>query len=297
MFLVSVPATSANVGAGFDCLGLALSMRGNFTFRPLEHGLVIKGCDPKYCTKDNLVYLAFERTMNFIGTPISGVEITIDCAIPLQRGLGSSAACIAAGAFGANALSGFPLSKETLFAICTEMEGHPDNVAPAIFGGLTLSFMNGDSPIAVPYSVHESLHFMAVVPETTISTNEARTILPKQLSYQDAVFNIGHCAAFLKGLETGNADLIRLAAGDRLHEPYRKQLIPEYDRAAQLCEQYQALSLLISGSGSTLLMISDTEECLRNIEQQLQRDFPSITCHFLCVEQEGTIVTEQSPNE
>ena len=291
MFLVSVPATSANVGAGFDCLGLALSLRGNFTFRSLPNDVIIKGCEPAYCTKDNLVYLAFERTMNFIGKSISGVEIIIDCEIPLQRGLGSSAVCIVAGAFGANALAGFPLSNEELFAICTDMEGHPDNVGPAIFGGLTLSYMSDEHPIIVPYQVHESLHFMAVVPETTVSTHDARAILPKELSYQDAVFNIGHCAAFLKGLETGNTALIRSSAGDRLHEPYRKQLIPEYDPLFALCKAHNALALLISGSGSTMLVISDKKETLDSIEKDILKTC-SVTCHQLQVEQEGVIVTE-----
>ena len=171
------------------------------------------------------------------------------------------------------------------------MEGHPDNVGPAIFGGLTLSYMSEDHPIMVPYQVHDSLHFMAVVPETTVSTHDARAILPKELSYKDAVFNIGHCAAFLKGLETGNTALIRSSAGDRLHEPYRKQLIPEYEPLLSLCKAYNALALLISGSGSTMLVISDKKESLDSIEQDIKKTC-SVTCHQLQVEQEGVIVTE-----
>lgn len=291
MFLVSVPATSANVGAGFDCLGLALSMRGNFIFRQIDQGVSIKGCDKSYCNEDNLVYVAFKKTVESIQGSISGVEITIDCNIPLQRGLGSSAVCIVAGCVGANALLGFPLSLDDIFAICTEIEGHPDNVSPAIFGGLTLSFMSNGTPITIPYEVHPSLHFMAVVPKTTISTKEARAILPKQLSYEDAVFNIGHCAGFLRGLETGNPDLIKISCGDRLHEPYRKQLIPEYEPLHKLCQQFHALALLISGSGSTMLVISDTSHSLEQIKQKLSLTC-DVTCHLLSVEQKGVIVKE-----
>ncbi|MBO8463509.1 MAG: homoserine kinase [Firmicutes bacterium] len=291
MFLVSVPATSANVGAGFDCLGLALSMRGNFTFKKIEDGFMIKGCEKAYCNEDNLVYVAFKKTVEAAKQSLFGVEITIDCDIPLKRGLGSSAACIVAGCVGANALLGFPFSKEQLFAICTEMEGHPDNVAPALFGGLTLSFMKENTPILVPYHIHKSLQFMAVVPNTTVSTEEARKILPKQLSYTDAVFNIGHCAAFLRGLETGDTQLIKSAFGDRLHEPYRKQLIPEYPLLEQLCRRFDALALLISGSGSTMLIISNETKNLKQIEQELSK-VSDAACHHLKVEQEGALVKE-----
>lgn len=293
MFLVSVPATSANVGAGFDCLGLALSMRGNFTFKKIEDGFIINGCDEAYCNEDNLVYVAFKKTVQATKQPLFGVEITIDCDIPLQRGLGSSAACIVAGCVGANALLGFPFSNEQLFAICTEMEGHPDNVAPALFGGLTLSFMSDTTPIMVPYQVHKSLQFMAVVPKTTVSTHDAREILPKQLSYADAVFNIGHCAAFLRGLETGDTQLIKTALGDRLHEPYRKQLIPEYSLLEQLCHRFGALALLISGSGSTMLVIGDKSSVLEQIEQELS-NVSDAKCHHLQVEQKGALVKEIS---
>ena len=291
MFVVSVPATSANVGAGFDCLGLALSMRGNFTFKKIVEGVSIKGCDQAYCNEDNLVYLALKKTVESANQPLFGVEITIDCDIPLQRGLGSSAACIVAGCVGANALLGFPFSKDELFAICTEMEGHPDNVAPALFGGLTLSFMNAEKPVMVPYHVHESLHFMAVVPSTTVSTHAAREILPTSLNYSDAVFNIGHCAAFLRGLETGDSNLIREAFGDRLHEPYRKQLIPEYPILEEICHRIDALSLLISGSGSTMLVISNEITILNQIQDEVTA-VCDVKCHHLSVEKEGAIVNE-----
>lgn len=292
MVIVSVPATSANVGPGFDCMGLALSMRGTFTFRKMESGIIIKGCDAAYCNEENLVYQTFFKTMTAIGETIQGIEITIDCDIPLQRGLGSSAACIAAGAAGANALFGNPLSMEELFAICTEMEGHPDNVAPALFGGLTVSFMEDHHPVLVPYQVHETFHFMAVVPEATISTQAAREILPKQLSYPDAVFNIGHCAAFLKAMETGNSELLSNACHDRLHEPYRKQLIPEYHEIESLCKTHGALTMLISGSGSTMLIISDQSSILDNIQNAIETVSLHVTCHPLQVESKGIIIKE-----
>lgn len=292
MFVVSVPATSANVGAGFDCLGLALSMRGNFTFKKMDEGLSIKGCDKAYCNEENLVYVAFKKTVEAANVPLFGVEITIDCEIPLQRGLGSSAACIVAGCVGANALLGFPLSNEKLFSICTEMEGHPDNVAPALFGGLTLSFMCDGKPIMVPYQVHSSLQFMAVVPTTTVSTHDAREILPFTLTYSDAVFNIGHCAAFLRGLEMGDEALIQNAVGDRLHEPYRKQLIPEYPILEELCHRFGALALLISGSGSTMLVISNKKEILEQIQNELSL-VSTAKCHHLQVEKQGAIVEER----
>lgn len=292
MFRVTVPATSANVGAGFDCLGLALSMRGTFTFQKrTEQGVKITGCALDYCNEDNLVYVAFQTALKKANHPTFGVEINIDCDLPLKRGLGSSAACIVAGCVGANALMGFPLTTQDIFSIATEMEGHPDNVAPAIFGGLTLSFMKDNEPIMVPYNVSSNLHFMAVVPPTTISTNEAREILPTEVSYADAIFNVSHCAAFLRGLETGNVTLIKQAWGDRLHEPYRKQLIPEYNQLEALCKEHQALALLISGSGSTMLVIADNKYCLSKIEEKLTTT-TDVVCHHVTVEKNGFIVEE-----
>lgn len=290
MFQVTVPATSANVGAGFDCLGLALSMRGSFLFKKrTDQEVKIVGCDPMYCNKDNLVYIAFQTTLKKANHPNFGVEIDIDCNLPLKRGLGSSAACIVAGCVGANALMGFPLTTQDIFSIATEMEGHPDNVAPAIFGGLTLSFMKDNEPIMVPYNVSSNLHFMVVVPPTTISTQEAREILPTEVSYTDAIFNVSHCAAFLRGLETGDATLIKQAWGDRLHEPYRKKLIPEYDQLEKLCHEYQALALLISGSGSTMLVIADNQYSLSQIEEKITST-TDVVCHHVRVEKEGVIL-------
>lgn len=291
MVTIRVPATSANVGAGFDCMGLALSMYGTFTFREIEKKIVIRGCDPFYCNEQNLVYQSFQKVLEQLDKKISGVEIGVDCTIPLQRGLGSSAVCIVAGVCGANTLLGNPLSKQEVFALCTKIEGHPDNVAPALFGGLTISFAEHGQPIAVKYDVNHRLCFLAIVPSQTISTKKARSILPKQLSYEDAVFNIGHCCAFLKAMETGNSRLLKQACHDRLHEPYRKQWIPHYEEIQNLCEQCGALSLVISGSGSTLLAIADQCSVLETIQTKLRAKAFAITCYPLHVEPNGVCIT------
>jgi homoserine kinase len=229
MVRVTVPATTANIGPGFDTLGLALNLYNKYTFEEIEKGLLIEGCPEVYRNENNLVYKSFMAAAAEIGKNVKGLKISMKTDIPVSRGLGSSSACIVGGVFGANALLKGNLSKDELFRIAVRIEGHPDNVAPAVFGGLTASIVEDGIPYVSSYKISHKLKFCALIPDFETSTCEARKILPSQVSYQDAVFNVSRVAVLLKALEEGNTNIIGKSLKDRLHQMYRKTMICEYD--------------------------------------------------------------------
>ena len=255
MIRVKVPATSANLGVGFDCMGLALDWQGVFTFRFDGPEFMISGCPKAYQNKDNLVYHAFARTLMALGKRVPVVQIHIDTPIPVARGLGSSASCIVAGVLGAVAYSGQKLPLQELLRLATLLEHHPDNVAPALYGSLCASFMENGMPYTAQFAVHEKFRFVTIIPDYEVRTEDARRILPSDMSYADAIYQMGRCATLGKALERGDEEMVRHACIDRMQEPYRSRLIPEYDEVKRLCMDLGALAFVISGSGSTMLAV------------------------------------------
>lgn len=293
MIEVRVPATSANLGPGFDCMGLALNTYAYFRFSLQEQGLTITGCNTRWQTEENLVYQGFQKTLAYMGESVSGLCIEIDAAgVPEARGLGSSAVCIVAGAIAANAFFQNRLNKYEIFEICTAMEGHPDNVAPAIFGSLTVSFMEDDKPNMIRYLVNQDIRFCAIIPDYPTLTQEARAVLPSTLSYEDAIYNVGRCAALAKALEIGNPMIIKNACKDKMHQPYRKQLIKEYDEIQSLCDAQDALALYISGSGSTMMAIMDHPAKTNALIKSIKDAYPTWEVTVLDVDLKGAIVKE-----
>lgn len=256
MITVRVPATTANIGPGFDTLGIAFKLYAYFSFKIMENGVKIKGCDEKYKNESNLVYTSFKKTLEILNYKITGVEIDIKSDIPESRGLGSSAACIVGGVMGANILAGSPLSKDEVFKIANEIEGHPDNIAPAIYGGLRASLVEDEIPYSVRYDIDEKLCFYALIPDFELSTSEARKVLPKMIPYKDAIYNVSRVSVLLKALEKGDEELIKKALEDKLHQQYRSSLIDEYERVKEICEKYGNVGFFISGAGPTLMNLS-----------------------------------------
>lgn len=271
---IRVPATTANIGPGFDCLGLALSLYNEVTFRRSGEELLITGCPPAYSGADNLAYRAYLAVADRLGQRVEGLHIHINARIPISRGLGSSASLLAAGALGANALFGSPLSREELLAITTAIEGHPDNLAPAFFGGLVASTLEGDRPVFARFSLHSSWRLIALIPDFPLSTSQARRVLPRQVPIGDAVFNTAHALLLIKALETGDGELLSHALQDRLHQPFRKDLICDYAAVRELVTGAGG-ALCISGAGPTLLGI--TKEA--GLVQLLARELPLRTRH------------------
>ena len=261
-FRVSVPATTANIGPGFDCLGAALTRYNQFTFAPAlgEETLqiTVQGQDRDRVTTapSNLAYVAFQKFFQAIGQPVPALRLQIDLNVPLARGMGSSSTAIVGGILGANAMAGQPLDAQALADLATKIEGHPDNVVPALLGGCRLATMN-DAGVTTLCEVawHPDILPILVVPAFEISTAQARAVLPTEYSRADAVYTMGHLGLLIQALATGNGDWLRTAIGDRIHEPYRKSLIPGYDVVTQAAHDAGAYGVTISGAGPTLLAL------------------------------------------
>lgn len=269
---VRVPATTANLGPGFDAFGCALSLHTDVTFEETERGLEITGCDEAYTGPDNLAYTAYCAVLASLSEEVRGVKIHIDAQIPIGRGLGSSAALLVAGAIGANVLRGNKLSTQGLLNITNAMEGHPDNLAPAFCGGLTASMVDNGLPVTVNFPLHPDWEILALVPDFELATTFARSVLPKDYHRSDAVYNISHGAMVLKALELGDEKLLRNAMQDKIHQPYRKKLIPDYEAIEALVRTTGA-AFCLSGAGPTLLCITLD----KGLQKKLEAKLPGIT--------------------
>jgi len=255
MVSIKVNATSANLCVGFDVLGLALDISNTFTFEKSKE-FSFEGFEKEYLTiNNNMVYDSYIEVFKRLNKEIIPVKITFKGDIPVSRGLGSSSSLIVAGVFGANKILNNPLTKEELFDICANLEGHPDNVGPAIYGNLVASYKKDDKFIPNIYNVSDKLKFMVVIPNYKIKTREARGVLPKELGYSDIVNNLSRIVNLPKAFNDGNVELIKDLFIDKLHEPYRKKLIKEYETIRKLCDK-KDVAFSISGSGSTMLIIS-----------------------------------------
>ncbi len=265
MIKFKVPATTANIGPGFDCLGLAFSFYNEYRIEKSDK-MLMEGCKPKYNTKDSLFNKAFEATMKVLKKKGSYHAIETP-NVPSSRGLGSSANVIVAGCKTANILYGNnKLSDYDIFQIATIIEGHPDNVAPAIFGGLTASVkLNNGKYYCKKYNVSKNLYFSVLIPDFKTSTEMARKLLPKKYSKEDAVSTISHSILIIEALRSGNYELLKTVCKDVIHEPYRKKLIPDYDYIKKTVEKNGDAVLLISGSGPTLLVISNKNNFSKNL--------------------------------
>ena len=265
---VRVPATTANLGPGFDAFGCALSLYTDVTFEETDSGLEITGCEEAYTGPDNMAYTSFCAVLASMSEEVKGVKIHIESQIPICRGLGSSAALLVAGAIGANVLRGNRLSTQGLLNITNAMEGHPDNLAPAFYGGLTASMVDNGLPVTVNFPLHPDWEILALVPDFTLPTTKARAALPAQLPREDAVYNIAHGAMVLKALELGDEKLLRNAMQDRLHQPYRKSMIADYEKIEALVRTMGA-AFCLSGAGPTLLCITRDKGLQAKLETKL----------------------------
>lgn len=252
----TVPATTANLGPGFDCLGLALSLTNQVTFNVIGDGLSIKvygeGAESIPTDNTNLVFRSADRLFEQVGRRPPGLEIIQRNQIPVSSGLGSSAAAVLAGILAANTLLGFPLTDSELLTLATEIEGHPDNVTPAFYGGLTLSLFDGEELIVEHIPVPD-MTVVVVLPAFYLPTIEARTALPAQVPISDAVYNASRVGLLVRALETGDYSRFRIAMQDKLHQPYRMGLIPGMEAAFKGAIEAGAASVALSGAGPALI--------------------------------------------
>ncbi len=288
---VRVPASSANLGPGFDCFGIAWKLYNEIEFIPDVSSLKITGCPADYQNENNLCYRAYCAALNYCELPEKPVEINfLKNEIPISRGLGSSAALIVSGVTAANELNNLKLSKNELLSIATEIEGHPDNIAPALFGGFTASAMDKALALSVSYPLSSKLHFTAIIPDFELSTELSRSVLPDMVSKSDAVFNISRSALLIKALEDGNFVLLSTALQDKLHQKYRFRLIDGFDEVKECAMRCGAAGICISGAGSTLLCISDCETFTDEMRAEMHKIFPNWSIISLQCDSDGAAI-------
>lgn len=288
---VRVPASSANLGPGFDCFGIAWQLYDLLSFSFGGSGLEISGCPEKYRNSENLAYRGFEAVRAACGAELRPLKIDfLDSAIPVSRGLGSSAALIAGGAAAANVLYGLDLSRQELLDIVTPVEGHPDNLAPCLFGGFTASTMAGGKALTAPYPLSEKLRFTVLVPDFELSTHESRGVLPQSVPRVDAVFNVSRTALLIKALELGDREMLAPCLEDKLHQPFRFALIKGYDTALKLARAHDVWGMCISGAGSTLLCVSDRADFADSLRPDIERALPGWRVIPVEPENEGCVI-------
>ena len=265
--VVDVPATTATIGPGFDCLGAALDFNHRFTMR-LIYGdgerfeFIFEGQEGSHLRggPDNLVYRAAQRVWKAAGQEPVAIEARVRLAVPPARGLGSSATAIVAGLVGANALVGEPLSREKLLELAIDIEGHPDNVVPSLLGGLCMTAKAASQRWrVVRCEWMHSIKAVVAIPAIRLSTSEARRAMPKSVPIGDAVVNLGALTLLLQGLRTGNGDLISDGMHDRLHEPYRWRLIKGGQDVKEAALAAGAWGCAISGAGPCILALCAEE--------------------------------------
>lgn len=265
MIKITVPASSANLGAGFDALGLALTLYNRVWMEEPPDGSPespvcrIESVDGTAIPTDesNKIYATAKGLYERMGRPFRGLHIRQENNIPMTRGLGSSSACLAAGLLGANTLLGSPLTQADLCDLAAALEGHPDNVAPALLGGLVTAVMDGGRVHTVSVPVSGRFRFAVFIPGFELETEVARGVLPSRVSRQDAVYNLSRAALMTASLFSGNLDNLRVAAQDRLHQPYRLPLIPGADRVFFTAYGLGAYAVAVSGAGPSVLAILD----------------------------------------
>lgn len=277
MIKIRVPATSANLGPGFDSLGLALDIYNYFTF---EEG---------HSDEDNLVYEAYRNTFTKMGKVFVPVKISIKDGIPISRGLGSSAACIVAGVMGALEVMNVPINKEQVLEIATEIEGHPDNVAPAIYGGLCASAMDSGRVYTNNIDIDGSYGFLTIIPDFTLSTAVSRSVLPKEISFKDGTSNISRVSLLIAALISGRDDLIKIGVQDTFHQPYRGNLITGFKEVIDNAYKLGALGCYLSGAGPTIICITriNNYEFIDGVTQFIKESFPEWKCELHRLESTG----------
>ncbi|GMK47233.1 homoserine kinase [Paenibacillus glycanilyticus] len=297
--IVKVPASTANLGPGFDTLGMALSLYAWIEMSAAEtttfrlYGDQMQGIPTD---KSNLLYKVAQLVFDEAGVSVPELDVAMYSDIPLARGLGSSASAIVGALAAANALIGSPLTDHKLFQLATKLEGHPDNVGASLFGGIVVSAWDGERADYVRLAPHEKLETLVAIPAFQLATEKARHALPSQISMADAVFNVGRSSLLVAALASGELGLIRHAMRDRLHQPYRAPLIPGMSAILEQACEYGALGAALSGAGPTLIAFVDADSKSKSELEQfllatLKQEGIEAETMWLKPGEEGPIIT------
>ena len=272
-----VPATTANVGPAFDCMGIALNYYNTLSAELTDKGVVFDisgtGCNKLPRNEKNLIYTTFAKTAKLLDKRFYGVRFACANNIPLNHGMGSSSAAIVSGIFCANELLSGGLSKKEIVEIATGIEGHPDNVAPAVYGGVSVSALEGSVVHSVRFMPARELQFVVAVPEYEVPTRLARAALPKYIAHADGVFNVSRAALLTAALMSGDMDSLAFALEDKLHQPHRAHLMPGMKQVFAAAKAAGALGAVVSGAGPTMLAICESQCNGAEVGQAMQQAF------------------------
>ena len=257
---VRVPATTGNLGSGYDCAGMALGLYNTIEFTETDAGLDLavegEGAGAVPLDDGNLCIVSARAVFDAADWRPAGLKARMHHAIPVSRGLGSSGVAIVAGAVAANELAGRPLGTPELLRICSRLEGHPDNVVPSLLGGLSVSGERSGSIAYQTFRVPEDIKAIVAIPEFTLDTKVARGVLPDSVSMEDAVYNLCGVGLLVGGMVTGNYALLREGMADRLHQPYRQRLVPGLAEVIADALKAGAHGAALSGAGPTAIALA-----------------------------------------
>ena len=295
MIKVRVPATSANMGPGFDSLGVAVERYNVYEFKEIESGLSFKGIPDEFCNKENIIYKAMMKCFNKGNYKVKGLEInTITQDVPISRGLGSSSACIVGGLVGANAIMGNKFSKDEILQMAVEIEGHPDNVAPAVLGGMVVAIMDNGNVYYEKVDVKDVVKFVPIIPDFRLSTSEARSVLPKEISMKDGVFNVSRSSLMVAAMTSGNTKLLKYACQDKFHQNYRSKLIKGFDIVNKEAYDLGAVASYLSGAGPTIMAIinKETQDFRAKMKEFLDNNSLKWDVYELSIDKMGATIIE-----
>lgn len=297
MIKVRVPATSANMGSGFDTLGIALNLYNRINIEEIPSGLIINVLNKsEYIPTDerNLIYKAMQVVFNEVGYQPTGLKITQNSDIPMTRGLGSSSACIIGGMLGANALSGRRLSYRRIMELAARLEGHPDNVGPAMYGGFCVSLMADKHTIIHSHKINPNIKFAVMIPDYFVATKKSREVLPEYVPFKDAVFNVSRASFLQSALISGDISQLKLGVQDRLHQQYRSEYIDGLEEIFEKTYEAGSCGTYLSGSGPTVLSFldGDYERFKAEMESFFMQNSHSWTCKILDIDNVGAVVSE-----
>jgi homoserine kinase len=262
---IRVPASSANLGPGFDSFALALPLLAEFELRPAKTWSVTVEGDGQGIPSDeeNLFVVSARAAAKAAGRELAAQHVTQRSAIPIARGLGSSAAAIVGGVVAANTLLGEPFDRRTLLRIASEVEGHADNVAAALYGAFTVALPDEGGPVATRLVFPRTWRICLLIPGRPLSTEAARAILPALVSRDDAVFNVAHGATLIAAVMRSDGALLALAMADRLHQPARTKLVPALGEIIAAAREAGAFGAALSGAGPSVLAVAPTRLAAR----------------------------------
>lgn len=271
---VSVPATTANLGPGYDTLGMALDLANDFTVtrlgREADHTIGRGTCEDLH-GGTNIFHDAMDRIYRMARRKRPNVQVEIEGRVPIGRGLGSSATAVVGGALAANAMLGNPFHAEELLGPVTEIEGHPDNVAPALFGSLTAAAMTSAGVIVHVYRPHPTWHLALLIPSFELPTSEARKAIPRRIAHADAVFNLTRIPFVIDAITEGDSDVLHRVMEDKLHEPYRKKFIKGFDRIRTAGLRAGAPAVYLSGAGPTIAAFCPGPSMAERVRKAMSR--------------------------